>query len=132
MIRFFQALRIAVVLAVVAVASVPLLVAVDLMGGGDGWGLCPNRLRNCRTSYFDGPELAALLAIALFVLVAASRLLTLIIRYLQRRKERAERRAAALRPAVPTGPARPARPASPSRPPRRARSAPPARPAPRA
>ncbi len=108
MIRFFQALRIAVVLAVVAVAAIPLLVAVDLMGGGDGWGLCPNRLRNCRSSYFDGPELAAILAIALFVLVAVSRLLTLVIRQLQRRRDRAAARAAAP-PRVPTGPPRPAR-----------------------
>lgn len=88
MLRVFQALRIVVVLAIVGVAAIPLLVTIDLVGGGSGWGLCAKRLGNCRTSYFDGPELAGLLTLALFVLVAAQRVLTHVVRRLQRRRDR--------------------------------------------
>lgn len=88
MLRVFQALRIVVVLAIVGVAAIPLWVTIDLVGGGSGWGLCPQRLGNCKTSYFEGPELAGLLTLALFVLVAAQRVLTHVIRRLQRRRER--------------------------------------------
>ncbi len=87
MLRLFQALRIVVVLAIVAVAAIPLLVTIDLVGGGSGWGLCAKRLGNCRTSYFDGPELAGMLTLALFVLVASQRVLTHVIRRLQRRRD---------------------------------------------
>lgn len=88
MIRLFQALRIVVVLAIVGVASIPLMAGIDLVSGGSGWGLCPTRLGNCRTSYFDGPELAGMLTLALFVLVAAQRVLTHAIRRIQRRRDR--------------------------------------------
>ena len=53
---------------VIAVSIVPMLVIADLAGGGTGWGLCPDGLSTCTTSYFAGPEL---LAILLFVLCAA-------------------------------------------------------------
>ncbi len=88
MIRLFQAIRIVLFLAVIAVAAIPLFVVVDLIGGGQGWGLCPERLRSCSSSYFDGPELMAALAIALFGLVFMIRLMTLIARRLQERRDR--------------------------------------------
>ncbi len=100
MIRLFQALRIVVVLAIVGVASIPLMAGIDLVSGGSGWGLCPTRLGNCRTSYFDGPELAGMLTLALFVLVGAQRLLTHVIRRLRRRQE--HRDTLPVRDAVPT------------------------------
>jgi hypothetical protein len=53
---------------VVAAAIAPMLVIADLAGGGTGWGLCPDGITTCTTSYFAGPEL---LAILLFVLFAA-------------------------------------------------------------
>ena len=88
MLRLFQAARIVLFLAVIGVAAIPLLVVIDLVGGGQGWGICPERLRSCESSYFDGPELLAALTIALFALVALIRLTTLIIRRLQARRER--------------------------------------------
>ncbi|MEE9298857.1 MAG: hypothetical protein V3V29_07475 [Acidimicrobiia bacterium] len=54
---------------IVAVALVPMLALVDLAGGGDGLGLCPDGLGSCRTSYFDGPELVGILAVVLFLLL---------------------------------------------------------------
>lgn len=55
--------------AIVAVALVPMLALVDLAGGGDGLGLCPEGLASCRTSYFDGPELLGVLVVVLFLLL---------------------------------------------------------------
>ena len=51
-----------------AVALVPMLVLLDLAGGGDGWGLCRGGLTSCRAAYFEGPELLAALAVVLFLL----------------------------------------------------------------
>jgi hypothetical protein len=55
--------------AIVVVALVPMVALVDLAGGGDGLGLCPEGLGSCRTSYFDGPELLAVLTVLLFLLL---------------------------------------------------------------
>jgi uncharacterized RDD family membrane protein YckC len=62
------------IVAIAAVALVPMLVLIDLVSGGDGWGLCPDGLVGCRSSYFDGPELAAGLSILVFVLLLLLRM----------------------------------------------------------
>lgn len=54
----------------VATALVPMLVIADLAGGGSGWGLCPDGLGTCSTSYFTGPELLAFLLVVLFATLA--------------------------------------------------------------
>ena len=54
---------------IVVVALIPMIALVDLAGGGDGLGLCPDGIGSCRTSYFDGPELLAILTILLFLLL---------------------------------------------------------------
>ncbi len=56
----------ALVVVAVAVAVAPLLVIADLAGGGTGWGLCPEGITTCATSYFAAPELLAILAFSLF------------------------------------------------------------------
>ncbi len=58
-----------VIAAIVVVALVPMMALVDLAGGSDGFGLCPDGIGSCRTSYFDGPELLGLLVILLFLLM---------------------------------------------------------------
>ncbi len=58
-----------VIAAIVVIALVPLIALVDLAGGGDGLGLCPDGVGSCRTSYFDGPELLAVLTVLLFLLL---------------------------------------------------------------
>lgn len=55
--------------AIVLVALVPLFALVDLAGGGDGLGICPDGIASCRTSYFDGPELLGVLVVVLFLLL---------------------------------------------------------------
>ena len=51
---------------VIAAAIAPMLVLADLAGGGTGWGLCPDGISTCTTSYFAGPELLAILLFVLF------------------------------------------------------------------
>lgn len=86
-------------LAVVAVAAVPLLVLLDLASGGTGYGLCGDGLSGCATGYASGPELAIGLALLLFGLTATLRVTMRIVRRMERRREIAEatRRIAAQR-----------------------------------
>lgn len=73
-----------IVIAIVAVGAVPLLVLLDLLGGGDGLGLCPRGVSACENGYFKGPELAVLLIALMFGLLAVLRLFVLLYRRLQR------------------------------------------------
>jgi hypothetical protein len=72
--------------AIVAVALVPMLVLLDLAGGGDGWGLCRGGLTSCRAAYFEGPELLAALAVVLFLLLMVLRVIFMLRRRLQQRR----------------------------------------------
>lgn len=74
-------------LAVVAIAAVPLLVLLDLSSGGTGYGLCGEGLSECANGYAAGPELAIGLALLLFGLVATLRVTMRIVRRMERRKE---------------------------------------------
>jgi hypothetical protein len=83
----------AIVTLIVIVALVPMIVLLDLAGGGDGLGICPEGLGSCRTSYFDGPELLAVLLVLIFLLLVVLR----AVLHMQRQIE-TRRRAAALDP----------------------------------
>ena len=78
----------ALIALIVAVTLLPMLVLLDLVGGGDGWGICPDGLASCRTSYFSGPELAAGLILLVFLLLFLLRLALHGQRIVDRRKER--------------------------------------------
>lgn len=58
----------AVIVLMGLVALLPMVVLLDLAGGGTGLGLCDGGLAGCRTSYFDGPELLGLLVLVLLLL----------------------------------------------------------------
>ncbi len=68
----------------IATALVPMLVVADLAGGGSGWGLCPDGIGTCSSSYFAGPELLALLLVVLFAILAGIAVCTRWIRRLER------------------------------------------------
>jgi hypothetical protein len=82
-----RVLVIAIVTAIVAVAMLPLVVLLDLVGGGDGYGLCRGGIVACRTSYFDGPELVGVVGVVLFLLVVALRAALSAQRAAERRDE---------------------------------------------
>ncbi|MGQ0850130.1 MAG: hypothetical protein ACT4OP_13675 [Actinomycetota bacterium] len=74
------------VLAGLAIAALPVLVLLDLLGGGTGWGLCPAGLSGCPDRYTTGPVLAAYLMLALMVVVALIRVVSRLLRRLDRNK----------------------------------------------
>lgn len=67
----------------VGIAAVPVIVMIDLLGGGSGFGLCPNGLEACDKPFSTGAEFAMVLTIALFVVVLAIRLLMKLARRLE-------------------------------------------------
>lgn len=71
------------VAAAVAVAIIPILVLLDLLDGGTGWGLCPGGLEACDLPYTTPLEFGVLLVLALFAVVLAIRLLMKLARRLQ-------------------------------------------------
>lgn len=81
---FFVRLAILVlVLVAIAIAVVPILVLIDLLDGGTGWGLCPEGLELCARPYSAGPELIVILTLGLFLTVAGIRLLLRLARRLR-------------------------------------------------
>lgn len=79
-------IRIAVLmLALVAlgIAVVPMLVMVDLVSGGTGYGLCPIGIENCDRPFTTGAEVVIILTVALFLVVVAIRILIRLARRLQ-------------------------------------------------
>lgn len=64
-------------------AAVPILVMLDLLGGGTGYGLCANGLELCDNPYSTAAELAVLLTMALFGTVLLIRILMRLARRLR-------------------------------------------------
>lgn len=71
------------VVAAVAIGVVPILVLIDLLDGGSGWGLCPGGLEVCDKPFSTGAELIVILSLALFLVVFGIRMLVRLARRLQ-------------------------------------------------
>ena len=67
----------------VAIAVVPILVLIDLLGGGTGYGLCPTGLESCEKPYSTAAEFAVLLTVGLGLSVLGIRLMMRLARRLQ-------------------------------------------------
>ena len=74
------------VLLAIGLAALPILVLLDLLGGGTGYGLCEGGLAACPERYTAGPALAMYLVISLMVVVALIRIVTHLYRRLQRHR----------------------------------------------
>jgi hypothetical protein len=79
------------VLAALLIAAVPVLVLLDLLSGGTGGGLCPGGISSCPQRYTSGPALAAYLTLGLIAVVGLIRLISLLLRRLDRRRISAPR-----------------------------------------
>lgn len=71
------------IVAAVAIGIVPIVILIDLLGGGTGFGICPDGLELCHRPYSAGAELIIVLTVALFVVLASIRLLMRLARRLQ-------------------------------------------------
>jgi len=79
-------IRLAAVLltaAAVVIAVTPILVLIDLVSGGAGYGLCPDGIETCDKPYSTGAELAVLLTIGLGLSVFGIRVLTRLARRME-------------------------------------------------
>jgi hypothetical protein len=70
-------------LTAVMIAVVPIVVMIDLVSGGTGYGLCPGGLDACDRPYTTGAEIVIILSLALFAVVLAIRALMRLARKLQ-------------------------------------------------
>ncbi|MFP5331448.1 MAG: hypothetical protein ACLGHX_03665 [Acidimicrobiia bacterium] len=76
--------RAVLIVVAVAIAAVPLLVLLDLAGGGTGYGLCPGGVQRCRNPYTAAPELSILLTTGLFVVLGGLRVVNRTLRRMSR------------------------------------------------
>jgi hypothetical protein len=67
----------------IGIALIPILVLIDLLDGGTGWGLCPDGLQTCDNPYTTAAEFAVFLILGLFVTVVGIRLLMRLARRLR-------------------------------------------------
>ena len=84
---WLKVVRGALLVGALGVAIIPLAVLLSLSSGGTGFGLCPDGLAGCDTPYSAGPELAAVLGILLFALAGGVRVISRIIRRIERSKQ---------------------------------------------
>lgn len=83
MAKFFVRLGIFVlVLLAVGIGVVPILVLIDLLDGGTGYGLCPGGLEACDKPFSTGAEMIIILSLGLFLTVVGIRLLIRLARRL--------------------------------------------------
>ncbi len=83
MAKFFVRLGVFIlVLVAVGIGVVPILVLIDLLDGGTGYGLCPNGLEGCDKPFSTGAEMIIILSLALFLTVVGIRLLMRLARRL--------------------------------------------------
>jgi hypothetical protein len=81
---FFVRLAVFILVVVaIGIGIVPILVLIDLLDGGTGWGLCPGGLQACDKPFTTGAEMIVLLTIGMFLTVAGIRLLMRLARRLQ-------------------------------------------------
>lgn len=71
------------VVVAIAIGIVPILILIDLLDGGTGWGLCPGGIEACDKPYSTGAELIILLSFGLFLTVLGIRLLMRLARRLR-------------------------------------------------
>jgi hypothetical protein len=67
----------------IGIALIPILVLIDLLDGGTGWGLCPNGIEACSNPYTTAPEIGILLTLGLFLSVFGIRILMKLARRLR-------------------------------------------------
>ena len=80
---FVRLAMFALVVVAVGIGIIPILVLIDLLDGGTGWGLCPGGIELCEKPYSTGAELIVILTIGLFLTVLGIRLLLRLARRLQ-------------------------------------------------
>jgi hypothetical protein len=79
-----RVLILVLILVALAVAVVPVMVLINLLSDGTGFGICPGGLSACPLRYTSGPALAAYLTLTLMVVVGLIRVVSHLLRRLNR------------------------------------------------
>ena len=66
--------------AAIVILAIPILVMIDLLGGGSGWGLCAAGLQACANPFTAAAELVTLLTLGFLGCVWGIRLLMKLAR----------------------------------------------------
>ncbi|MGH8871770.1 MAG: hypothetical protein ACRDWS_07345 [Acidimicrobiia bacterium] len=64
----------------IGIALIPILVLIDLLDGGTGWGLCPDGIEACNNPFTTAAEFGILLTLGFFLSVLGIRLLMRLAR----------------------------------------------------
>ncbi len=72
----------------VVIAALPMLILIDLVNGGPGYGVCPDGIESCPRPFSAGSELIIILVVALALVILAIRLLMRVARTQSRAEER--------------------------------------------
>ncbi len=83
-IRLFQLVLIVIA---IGLAAFPLLVILDLAGGGTGYGLCPAGVDGCRNPYTAAAELLLVLSLGLIIVLGGFRMTTRLRQRLARQRQ---------------------------------------------
>ena len=67
----------------ILIATVPILVMINLLDGGTGWGLCPGGISACDNPYTTVAEFAVLLTLGFLACIWGIRILARLARRLQ-------------------------------------------------
>jgi hypothetical protein len=67
----------------IGIAMVPILVLIDLLDGGTGWGLCQAGIEACANPYTTAAEFAVILTLGFLASVMGIRILMRLARRLQ-------------------------------------------------
>lgn len=67
----------------IGIAMVPILVLIDLLDGGSGWGLCPAGIEACANPYTTAAEFAVFLTLGFLGSVMGIRILMRLARHIQ-------------------------------------------------
>jgi len=67
----------------IGIALIPILVLIDLLDGGTGWGLCPNGIEACDNPFTTAAEIGVVLTLGLFLSVLGIRLLMRLARQMR-------------------------------------------------
>ena len=67
----------------IGIAMVPILVLIDLLDGGSGWGLCPAGIEACANPYTTAAEFGVILTLGFLGSVMGIRLLMRLARHIQ-------------------------------------------------
>jgi hypothetical protein len=67
----------------IGIAIVPILMLIDLLDGGTGWGLCPAGLEACANPYTTAAEFAVMLTLGFLATVIGIRLLMRLARHIR-------------------------------------------------